>query len=406
MSVPLVQPDPQPIDGKYTLGRELGRGGSGTVYEAENLLLGKRIAIKLLHGTLTPGSEAAQRFLNEARSFARLSHPNLVDVQDLGISADGVAYLVMERLDGETLAKQLSERGRMQPVQACELLLQLLTGLAAAHRQGVVHGDLKPANVLVTYPVKDVPLLKILDFGAARWTSVARTEKGMTWGTPMYMAPEQVLGEQLDERADVYAASALLYVLLTGTEPYTGKTSRRVMEQVAAGEVRPLLEANPAMPKELIDIVERGMKRQRDARIGSVEELAELIGSRLDSLRQSARSGERALSQVAASPKLPRRAEGSRPPDSSVVRIEVSPRMVTDSLLMSPRLPKPPASPNLQAGRDFMPMHGDPERAKELEQRSQPTRLPRRAAGLVPALAAMLVGFGVGVVIAWAAGLI
>lgn len=417
MPVSTASSDPQIIDGKYSLMRELGRGGSGTVYEAESLALGKRVALKLLHASVRDAN-ARDSFLAEARTAAKVSHPNLVDVQDIGITPDGRPYVVMERLEGDTLAELLA-RQRPTPQLCCELLQQLLAGLAAIHRKGMIHGDLKPANVLVTYPVKDLPLLKILDFGSARPASSGEArrphtnqphthESDVTWGTPMFMAPEQVQGEALDERVDVYAACALFYVLLTGAEPYNGKSARQVMQQVAAGEFTPVRQANPSAPSDLIEVIERGMKRKREERIGSVEELTELISSRLEarSLRPL-NAGEKALAQVtAAAAPLPRRNDVSKLPESSVVRIDVSPRLITDSILVSPRLPKPPASPNLEAGRDFLPMHGDPSRDREVEQRTVPTKLPRRAAALIPALAAMLVGFSVGVVIAWAAGLI
>ncbi len=384
--------------------RELGRGGSGVVYEAESVALGKRVALKLLHAGALPDQESRDRFLAEARSAARVSHPNVVDIQDLGVTDDGAPYLVMERLEGETLA-DLQSRGKLAPVLACELVQQVLAGLAAAHRKGLIHCDLKPANVLVTYPLPDTPLVKILDFGANRWALSREEGAGVTWGTPMYMAPEQVQGEALDERADVYAACAILYVLLTGAEPYTGKTARKVMEQVARGELRSALELNPTLPAGLVELLDRGMRRRREERVGSVEELAEQLRKQLDGLRPAPLSvGSQRLAQVGPS-RTRARAEASRPPESSVVRIEVSPRMVTDSLLMSPRLPKAPAAAKMQAGRDFMPMHGDPERNREIEQRARPTRQPR-AAAIAPAVAAMLVGFSVGVVIAWLAGLI
>ena len=152
------QPNPVSVlDGKYALLRELGSGGTGTVYEAENLIVGKRIAIKLMNASAFAEPDSQARFVAEARAAARISHANVVDIHDLGVSREGVPYLVMELLRGETLESVIDTRGPLAPAYACELFLQILAGLSAAHAQGIVHCDLKPANVLVTHPRPDRP---------------------------------------------------------------------------------------------------------------------------------------------------------------------------------------------------------------------------------------------------------
>jgi serine/threonine-protein kinase len=409
MSAPLPQPETQVLDGKYAIVRELGSGGAGTVYEAEHLVMGKRVAVKLLNASAAQEADARARVVAEARAAARIAHANVVDIHDLGVTPEGIPYLVMELLEGETLA-ELVARGPLSPSHACELVVQLLSGLSAAHRKGIIHCDLKPANVMVTHPGPDRPLVKVLDFGVARpLLEGAGQESSIALGTPMYMAPEQVCGQPVDERTDVYAASAILYVLLTGTDPFTGKTSQKIMEQVAHGELRPVLTANPQLPPELASIVEQGMRRKRKERIGSAEELSEKLmqfttASGAHSLAPKLRArSEHALSLHSAQ-RLMR--DVSKPPESSVLRVQLSPRIITDSILLSPRLPKAPAAPNLEVGRDFMPMHGDPARDAELELRNRSTRTPSRGVGSIPALIAMVVGFGAGVVLAWAAGLI
>lgn len=411
MSASLAEPETKVLDGKYALLRELGSGGAGTVYEAEHLLMGKRVAVKVLNAAAAQELDARARVVAEARAAARIAHANVVDIHDLGVTPEGIPYLVMELLEGETLA-ELVARGPLSPRHACELVLQLLSGLSAAHRKGIIHCDLKPANVMVTHPEPHQTQVKVLDFGVARpLVDGATQESSIALGTPMYMAPEQVCGQPVDERTDVYAASAILYVLLTGSDPFTGKTTQKIMEQVARGELRPVLSANPELSPELAAIVEQGMKRKRKERIGSAEELSEKLRTFLpNSGSLSPPSKLRARSEKALSLRVAERGplmrEVSKPPESSVLRLQLSPRIVTDSILLSPRLPKAPAAPNMEMGRDFMPMLGDPARDAELEIQNRSTRVPNRGVGSIPALIAMVIGFGAGVVLAWAAGLI
>jgi len=412
MSAPLAHAPLPVIDAKYALIREIGSGGSGTVYEAEQLTVGKRVALKTLNQAVAEDPEFRARFGAEARAAARIAHANVVDVLDIGETKEGIPYFVMELLEGETLADLVKARGAVSPRYACELVLQLLAGLAAAHRKGIVHCDLKPANVMVTHPRPHRPLVKVLDFGVARSLGEPMPDgvPSVVMGTPMFMAPEQVCGQAIDERTDVYAASAILYVLVTGKDPFTGKTSREVMEQVARGDVRPVLEANPGVPRKLADIITSGMARKRRDRVGSAEELSERLQSYVEPASTSpslpapqarAEQATALLRAVQRSTQAP-----SELPESRILRVDLAPRTVTDSLLLDPRLPKPPARPKLEVGRDFMPLPGDPEQVRVAAQRSRTTRVPGTRAGMGPAILAMLAGFAVGVVLAWAAGLI
>lgn len=408
-TVSLVQGGLPTLDDKYNIVRELGTNALGTVYEAEHVAVGKRVAIKLLNGELADDPEARAHILAEARAAARIAHANVVDIHDLGVSRDGVPYLVMELLQGETLAEIVAKRGALPIREGCELTLQILAGLGAAHRKGIVHCDLTLANVVVTYPRPDQPLAKVCDFGLAR--SIAeggRPPGAATVGTPMHLAPEQTSAQPIDERTDVYAAATILYVLITGTSPFGGITPAQVLEQVGRGAFRPVIEASSDVPKELAVIIEHGMQRKRKERIGSAEEFAEKLSAFLASpAARISSKGRRAHpvstlalpnGRVATSAR-----ELSHPPDSEILQVGVSPR-VTDSLLISPRLPRAPSPPKLEVGRDFMPMLDDPARHNELERRALSTVMPGSGSGT--AIMAMLVGFGVGVILAWAAGLI
>lgn len=414
---------PHPIsvlDGKYALLRELGSGGSGTVYEAENLIVGKRIAIKLMNPGAFAEQESQARFVTEARAAARIAHANVVDIHDLGVSKDGVPYIVMELLRGETLEYIIDTRGALAPAYACELFLQVLAGLSAAHAQGIVHCDLKPANVLVTHPRPDRPLVKVLDFGVARGVEAAQQVDQIVMGTPMYMAPEQVTGEPVDFRTDVYQACAMLFAMLGGTDPYEAYTTRDVMKLIARGRSKDLQALAPELPAELVAVVKDGMAVKRKQRIQSAEELAERLrpfvaSAHFVSLVPSGRLasgqpiplivGAGAGADAGKVSGLPREASASVIP----VHMPKATR-VTDSLLVSPRIPRAPSTPKLRLGQDFMPMPGDPGYRQLTDARSSRTHAPRRRSSfrrdVMPALLATGVGFGLGVALAWSAGLL
>lgn len=389
MTAPISQPEPQVLAEKYALGRRLGEGHAATVYEAEHLVVGKRVAVKLLRARFGEDSASRLRFVAETRAAARIAHPNVVDIHDLGVAPDGTPYIVMELLEGETLAALSRRVGILPLAQAIEITLQVLSGLAAAHRKGIIHGDLRPENVMVMQPRSDQVLVKVLDFGASR--ALPQSTPLPTSAGP-YQAPEQLEGSTVDERSDVYATAAILSRLVRG----------------AASGTRSSLEA--LLPKALTELLERGLAKRRNDRIASAEEFAEqlrpVLAAAPPSMPNSLTGG---LHQVALAARRAPRVDGSKPPDSAVLRVNLSPRLVTDSLLMSPRLPRAPAPPKLEAGKDFLPMLGDPERDDEDAFRSAPTATPeseRKRPDVRPALLAMAIGFGIGIVIAWLAGLI
>jgi serine/threonine-protein kinase len=417
------------LDGKYALLREIGSGASGTVYEAEHLIVGKYVAIKVMNRDAFADPAHRDHFVAEARAAARIAHANVVDIHDLGLTPEGVPYLVMELLRGETLEDIIDTRGALPPTYACELMLQVLAGLSAAHAQGFLHCDLKPANVMVTHPRPDRPHVKVLDFGIARRMLEAdgSTAKG-SGGTPMFMSPEQARGEAVDARSDIYSASAMLYAMLAGRDPFEGKTAGAVLQRVVAGEFVPLCQANPQVPRLLATVVERGLALEPHRRLDSAEEFAELLHPFLGAAAQALSLGpqRRMLSDPIPLVGAPRevviqesppssRASMSNSPDrppreSSVVPIRVASyaRGVTDSLLVAPRFPRSASTPRLEVGKDFMPLLGNAS-WEELESRRAPTRLPslrRTGKNAWPALIATGIGFAIGVVIAWLSGVL
>jgi len=416
------QPNPVSVlDGKYALLRELGSGGTGTVYEAENLIVGKKIAIKLMNAAAFAERDSQARFVAEARAAARISHANVVDIHDLGVSRDGVPYIVMELLRGETLEAMIDTRGPLAPAYAGELFLQILAGLSAAHAQGIVHCDLKPANVLVTHPRPDRPLVKVLDFGIARGVEAAHNADQVVMGTPMFMAPEQVTGEPVDFRTDVYQACAMLFAMLAGTDPFEATSAREVMKLVAKGRCKDLQELVPELPPELVAVVKDGMAVKPKDRIQSAEELAERLrpfvsAAHFVSLVPQHGLGSSQPIPLIIAPGASAQAgqPSSRPgSEASVIPVDM-PRVarlrVTDSLLVSPRIPRAPSTPKLQLGHDFMPMPGDPDYQALQDARRSQTHMPRRRSkfqrDVMPALVATGIGFGLGVVLAWSAGLL
>ena len=261
--------------GNYTLVRWLAAGGMGLVYEAVHCHLGRRVAIKLLRERFLDSPELVRRFLGEAVVAANIGHPGVVSVHDYGQTQNGAAYLVMEFLDGETLA----QRCRRSPLPISQVLrvgAEVAAAMAAVHEFGIVHRDLKPDNVILARdPSGASPfVVKVLDFGIARVPrslGSEATDEGRMIGTPTYMSPEQIAGrDDLDHRSDVYALGCLLYYLLAGHPPFSGNVPA-VLEAHRLRAPRPLRETNPHVPAALEELVaamlaKRPEERPRDMR--------------------------------------------------------------------------------------------------------------------------------------------
>lgn len=251
---------PAPV-GRYTLGAKLGEGGLGTVWEAHDPLLSRTVALKTLQFDAEPGARAAldRQFLHEARLAASLNHPHIVTIHDAGLSERG-AYIAMERLEGRDLRQALRAGWRPTPAQAARLLRRIADGLAYAHARGVVHCDIKPANIFLVGGDKP----KILDFGIARAlhapeASMLGAAEGLVAGSPHYLAPEQLRGERIDARTDVYALGVVLYELLTGRKAFGGDSLAAITRAVLEHEPPPASAAGA--PEVLSAIAARAMAR-------------------------------------------------------------------------------------------------------------------------------------------------
>jgi eukaryotic-like serine/threonine-protein kinase len=241
-----------PQIGRYRLERELGRGGMAVVYRGVDEELGRTVAVKLLSDHLADDKEIRTRFLREARIAAALNHPNVVDVYDLG-ERDGLPFIVMELVEGETLAGLLAREGRLEPRRAVELALQACAGLEHAHRAGMVHRDVKPGNLLL----RRDGTVKIADFGIARLADSATrlTQVGTILGTAAYLAPEQADGGKVSAATDVYGLGAVLYEALSGRPPYGADSLPELLARQRRGDLEPLEGA----PQELEAAVFRAL---------------------------------------------------------------------------------------------------------------------------------------------------
>jgi serine/threonine-protein kinase len=266
------------IRGKYRLVRLLGDGGMGMVFEANHEGLGTRVAIKVLHPDLARRAGLVERFLREARVSAQIKSANVVQVMDVERADDGVAYIVMELLEGEPLSSALEREKKFEVGVACDYAIQILRALEAAHALGVIHRDLKPENVFVTF-VSGKPLLKLIDFGIAKarqMDSLAKnlTVAGVVMGTPEYMAPEQAYSaDKVDARSDLYAVGVMLYEMVSGSRPVAGEDAHVVALKIQRGDVRPLVHAAPGVPPDLAGIVHRAMAARPELRFSSATEL-------------------------------------------------------------------------------------------------------------------------------------
>ncbi|WP_333739931.1 protein kinase domain-containing protein, partial [Streptomyces sp. IBSBF 2806] len=267
-------------DGRYRLTRRLGRGGMAEVFAAEDVRLGRTVAVKLLRADLAEDPVSKARFTREAQSVAGLNHHAIVAVYDSGedfVGGQSVPYIVMEIVEGRTIRDLLLNAEAPGPEQALIITSGVLEALAYSHQHGIVHRDIKPANVIITHN----GAVKVMDFGIARalhGASTTMTQTGMVMGTPQYLSPEQALGKAVDHRSDLYATGCLLYELLALRPPFTGETPLSVVYQhVQDIPVPPSQTSGGECPPELDGLVMRSLAKDPDDRFQTAEEMRGLV---------------------------------------------------------------------------------------------------------------------------------
>lgn len=260
------------VVGPYELGRSLGGGGFGTVYEALHRVTGRRVALKLLTAGLAETTRPLERFDREIRAIRALAHRNIVQLHDAGWLAANRPYLVTELVGGTDLGRRIRSNGPLDVDEVVEIVVQLCAGLSAAHARGVVHRDVKPANVMLE-PVDQSVRVVLLDFGLAKLLDPdepALTAKRYPLGTPSTMAPEQILGRHIDARTDVYSLGALTYTMLCGRYPYRCDDLARLFRMHLAAPI-PAASRNARVPLAVDDVIRTAMAKRPDDRFATVE---------------------------------------------------------------------------------------------------------------------------------------
>jgi eukaryotic-like serine/threonine-protein kinase len=278
-SAPTVPGMPERL-GSYRLVKPLGTGGMGLVFLAEDTQLGRRAAVKVMRPEITSGDiRAYERFLREARAAAAIRHDNVVTVYQVG-EENGVPFLAMELLRGTSLAAYLDKNPSPTVASATRLGREVAEGLAAAHAKGLVHRDIKPGNIWLEAPHGRV---KVLDFGLARSAEPEPsgpdrlTGSGLVVGTPGYMSPEQARGEPLDERTDLFSLGVVLYLLVTGRQPFAGTTPTAVLTALAVDRQPPASEVNPKVPAALSELIDKMLEKKPADRPASAREVAKAL---------------------------------------------------------------------------------------------------------------------------------
>ena len=260
---------------KYRIVGEIGRGGMGVVYEADDLNLRRTVALKFLPGELTNDAEARERFVHEARAASVLDNPHICTIYEIGESGTGQMFIAMALCHGESLRAKV-KRGPLAPAEALALAAQVVDGLAAAHENGIVHRDVKPGNILVS---KD-GTARVADFGLAKIAGEARlTRPGTSVGTVAYMSPEQICGEDVDARTDVWSLGVVLYEMLTGNLPFHGESEHSLAYAIVHSDPKPLGNLPPDTPEGCGPIIAKAMAKNPSERFASAREMAEALAS-------------------------------------------------------------------------------------------------------------------------------
>ena len=265
---------------KYKIIEVLGRGGMGIVYKAEDTKLKRSVALKFLPPELIQNEEIRERFVLEARTAAALSHPNICTIHEID-EQEGRSFISMEYVEGQSLKERI-EQGSLAPEKALEIAIQVAEGLEEAHKKGIIHRDVKSANIMVT----EKSQAKVMDFGLAKVKGgTLLTREGTTLGTVAYMSPEQARGEEVDHRSDIWSLGVVMYEMLSGQLPFRGERESSILYSVVHEEPKPLKEVKRYLPVELQQIVNRALRKKPESRYASAAEMLKDLRKYRDVLR-------------------------------------------------------------------------------------------------------------------------
>lgn len=329
--VAIVAQDPMidtTLDGKYIIEAVIGKGGMGVVYRARHTNFNRQFAIKVLKSDLVTDPQAVKRFRNEANAAGAIRHPNAIAITDFNITPDGMAYLVMDYVEGRSLREILKKEGKQPFERTARLIGQVCDAVAAAHRKGIIHRDLKPDNIMVEITDDQMEMVHVLDFGIAKLSqnpaySENITVGGAILGSPYYMSPEQCDGRQLDARSDIYSLGIILYEMLVGKVPFRAQTPWGLVKMHCSALPKPLRDSRPDIPVALEEVVLKALAKDVNDRHQSANELKRELEIALNmsgalGWQQSSTGGHEAVSSVPASTPAPPPPPSLPPPGSTM----------------------------------------------------------------------------------------
>ena len=296
---------------RYHILKKLGEGGMGTVYLAEHVKMGRKAALKVMNPGMNSDADAIARFNREAANASRLNHPNVCGIYDFGETADGLIYLAMEFIEGESLTSLIEKNGYLAAPRAASIIHQAADALAVAHDYGIVHRDLKPDNIMIARGRDGSDLVKVVDFGIAKASSSDAqkvTKTGLVVGTPEYMSPEQLAGDKLDGRSDIYSLGLVAFNCLTGLLPFPSNSAQEAMIMRLTDQPKTLAEMKPDIqwPAELQAVMDKVLARDADLRYQKSSEFGRDIAKAVEHMPAAVAATEGTMVMGAAAAEVPK----------------------------------------------------------------------------------------------------